>query len=187
MNSIFCKNSSEWRAWLEQNHAVAKEVWLTYYKKHTKKETVLYTDAVDEALCFGWIDSTAKSIDDETYMQRFSPRKAKSVWSLVNTKKVACLIEEKKMTDAGLLAVTIAKENGQWDKAYSLKVKVEMPAELEKALKLNQLAYENFYKFSPTNQQHYIRWVVQAKRAETINKRIEAVVSRSEQNLKHGM
>ena len=91
------------------------------------------------------------------------------------------------MTQAGVLAVEIAKENGQWEKAYSLKDKVAMPIELEQALKTNQLAFENFYNFSQSNQQHYIRWVVSAKRAETIRKRIDAVVSRSEKSLKHGM
>ena len=187
MKTIFCKNRDEWRAWLEQNHAIEKDIWLIYYKKHTKKETIFQSEAVDEALCFGWIDSTAKTIDDETYMQRYSPRKAKSVWSLVNKNKVKRLFEEKKMTQAGILTVKMAKENGQWEEAYSLKDKVEMPIELEQALKSNQLAFENFYKFSQSNQQNYIRWVVKAKRAETIRKRIDAVVCRSEKSLNHGM
>lgn len=187
MKTIYCKNREEWRAWLEQNHAREKDIWLIYYKKHTKKETIFYSEAVDEALCFGWIDSIVKSIDDETYMQRYSPRKAKSVWSLVNKNKVKRLIEEKKMTQAGMLTVKMAKENGQWEIAYSLKDKVEMPIELEKALKSNQLALENFNKFSQSNQQNYIRWVVSAKRTETIQKRIDAVVYRSEKCLKHGM
>lgn len=186
-HTIFCKNSAEWRAWLEQHHAIEKDIWLIYYKKHTKKETIFYSEAVDEALCFGWIDSIAKSIDDETYMQRYSPRKANSVWSLVNKNKVQRLLKENKMTTPGLLTVDIAKKNDQWDKAYSLKVKVDMPSALELALKSNQLAFDNFYKFSQTNQQHYIRWVVQAKRDATILKRIETVVARSEKNLKHGM
>lgn len=187
MNTIYCKNRDEWRAWLEQNHAIEKDIWLIYYKKHTKKETIFYSEAVDEALCFGWIDSTAKTIDDETYMQRYSPRKAKSVWSLVNKNKVKRLIEEKKMTQAGILTVKMAKENGQWENAYSLKDKVEILIELEHALNSNQLAFENFYKFSQSNQQNYIRWVVNAKRAETIRKRIDAVVCQSEKNLKPGM
>lgn len=187
VKTIYCKNSEEWRAWLEHNYAIEKDIWLIYYKKHTKKETIFYTDAVDEALCFGWIDSIAKSIDDETYMQRYSPRKTKSVWSLVNKNKVIRLIEEQKMTQAGMLTVEIAKENGQWENAYSLKIKVEMPTELEQALKSNQLAFDNFNKFSQTNQQNYIRWVLQAKRAETIQKRMDTVVSRSENNLKFGV
>lgn len=184
MKTVYCKNRDEWRAWLEQNHAIEEDIWLIYYKKHTKKESIFYSEAVDEALCFGWIDSTAKAIDDETYMQRYSPRRAKSVWSLVNKNKVKRLFEEKKMTQAGILTVKMAKENGQWEKAYSLKDKVEMPIELEQALKSNQLAFENFYKFSQSNQQNYIRWVVSAKRAETIRKRIDAVVCRSEKSLK---
>lgn len=187
MNTLYCKDSDEWRAWLQQNHVVEQDIWLIYYKKHTKKASIYYTEAVDEALCFGWIDSVVKSIDDEKYMQRFTPRKANSVWSLVNKNKVNRLLEEGKMTPAGMLMVEVAKENGQWAKAYSLKVKVDMPSELEDALKSKPIACENFYKFSLTNQQHYIRWVVQAKRADTIRKRIEAVVARSEKNIKHGM
>lgn len=187
MTTIYCRNRDEWRAWLEENHAIAKEIWLVYYKKHTKKDTVFYTDAVDEALCFGWIDSTSKSIDDETYMQRYTPRKAKSIWSLVNKNKVKRLIEEEKMTEAGMLAVKLAKENGQWEKAYSLKVKVDMPTALEQALKSNTLAFDNFHKFSLSIQQNYIRWVVQAKRPETIQRRIDEVLSRSEKGLKPGM
>ena len=146
MKTVYCKNRDEWRAWLEQNHAIEKDIWLIYYKKYTKKETVFYSEAVDEALCFGWIDSIVKSIDDQTYMQRYSPRKAKSVWSLVNKNKVKRLLEEKKMTQAGMLTVKWAKESGEWEKAYSLKDILEMPIELEQALKSNQLAFDNFYK-----------------------------------------
>lgn len=186
MSRIYCKDRDKWRAWLEQNHAVEKDIWLVYYKKQTKKETVFYSEAVDEALCFGWIDSTVKSIDDETYMQRYSPRRPNSVWSLVNKNKVKRLIKEEKMTEAGMVAVKEAKESGQWDRAYSLKESVEMPIELEEALKLNHTAFDNFYKFSKTDQQHYIRWVVNAKRSETIRRRVDAVVCRSEKSLKHG-
>jgi len=184
MKTVSCKNRDEWRAWLEHNHANEKDIWLIYYKKHTQKETIFYNEAVDEALCFGWIDSIAKSIDDEKYMQRYSPRRAKSVWSLVNKKRVKRLLKEKKMTQAGILTVKMAKENGQWEKAYSSKDKVEMPIALEQALKSNQLAFENFYKFSQSNQKTYIRWVIAAKRAETIQKRVDAVVCRSEKGLK---
>ena len=184
METIYCKDKDDWRAWLELNHTTEKDIWLIYFKKHTKRKTVFYTDAVDEALCYGWIDSIVRTIDDETYMQRFSPRKDKSVWSLVNTDKVKRLIKEKKMTPAGMRLVEIAKKNGEWDKAYSLKVKVEMPIELEEALKANQFAFENFYKFANSYQQAYIRWIIKAKRAETTQRRIDAVVAKSEQNLK---
>ncbi len=187
MEKLFFKNKEEWRAWLEKNHALSTEIWLVYFKKHTKKPTVTYNEAVDEALCFGWIDSTVKRIDEETYMQKYTPRKEKSMWSLVNTKKVEILISQDKMTKAGLNKINIAKKNGQWDKAYSTAKQVEMPKELETALKNNSIAFKNFFNFSPSNQKEYKRWVLAAKRPETIHKRIKVVIERSEMNIKPGM
>ncbi len=187
METLFCENRSKWREWLKKNHLSKKEIWLIYYKKHTKKPTVVYNEAVEEALCFGWIDSTVKRINEETYMQKYTPRNARSLWSLVNKNRVIKLIREKKMNKAGLELVEIAKKNGQWEKAYSSKDKLEMPKNLLSALKANPLAFENFNKFSPSNQQNYFGWVISAKREETIQKRIKAVVSRSEKNKKPGM
>ncbi|MDA3954850.1 MAG: YdeI/OmpD-associated family protein [Bacteroidales bacterium] len=187
METIYCKNRDEWRAWLKQNHSIVNEIWLIYYKKHTKKPTVIYNEAVEEALCFGWIDSTVKRIDDETYMQKYTPRRKSSMWSFVNKKRVKKLIHEKRMTSAGLEKVEIAKKNGEWEKAYSSGEKVEMPKDLEQALLANPIAYKNFFNFSPSNQQNYIGWLVSAKREETIQKRIDAVVKRSEKNEKSGM
>ncbi len=109
MNTIFCRNRTEWRSWLEQNHTSESEIWLIYMKKHTKKETVSYNDAVEEALCFGWIDSLVKRIDKESYMQKYTPRKPKSVWSLANKKRLEKMISEKKMTQPGIEMVEIAK------------------------------------------------------------------------------
>lgn len=187
METLFCKNRDEWRKWLEKNHQSEKEIWLIYYKKHTKKPTVKYNEAVEEALCFGWIDSTVKRIDDETYMQKYTPRKAKSVWSLVNKNRVKKLIKEGKMTKAGMDLVEIAKKNRNWEKAYSSKEKLEMPTNLLSALKANPIAFKNFNDFSPSNQLNYIGWILSAKREETIQKRINIVVSRCEKNEKPGM
>lgn len=187
METLFCKNRNEWRAWLEQNHSLYKEIWLIYYKKHTKKPTVSYNDAVEEALCFGWIDSLVKSIDTETYMQKYTPRKPKSVWSLANVKRVAKMIKENKMTQAGLDIIEIAKNNGQWDKAYSSKTQFEIPQELLKALKANPTAFKNFYNFPPSSQNNYVGWILSAKKEETIKRRVAFVVNRSEKNLKPGM
>src|SRR5690606_16126198 len=106
------KDRNEWRQWLEQNHEKLSEIYLVFYKLSTKKPTVTYEEAVEEALCFGWIDGIRKGIDDETYMNRFTPRKPKSMWSVVNKDRVEKLIAEGKMTDAGLKLVEIAKQNG---------------------------------------------------------------------------
>ena len=161
-----------------------KEIWLIYFKKHTKKETVSYNDAVEEALCYGWIDSIVKSIDSETYMQKYTPRKAKSVWSLINKNRVLKLIKEKKMTAAGMEKVDIAKKNGQWEKAYTTQKNVEIPDYLETALKKNKKAWLNFSNFARSYQNQYINWVANAKRMETREKRIAIVVDRSAQNQK---
>lgn len=187
METLFCKNRDEWRTWLEKNYDSTNEIWLIYFKKHTKKPTVSYNDAVEEALCFGWIDSIVKRIDDETYMQKYTPRKKNSIWSLLNTKRVEKMISEGKMTKAGFDQIDIAKKNGYWEKAYSSQIKLEIPIELVNALKANSTAYNNFYKFSPSNQNNYIGWVKSAKRPETIKRRIQFVVERSEKNLKPGM
>jgi len=102
-NTLYLKNRDEWRRWLEKNHKREPEIWLIYYKKHTKKSSIPYNDAVEEALCFGWIDSTVKGIDGEKYAQRFSPRKPKSNWSEPNKERIERLIKEGKMTPAGLV------------------------------------------------------------------------------------
>lgn len=187
METIFCRNREEWRIWLEKNHKNEREVWLIYMKKHTKKQSISYSEAVEEALCFGWIDSLVRSIDKESYMQKYTPRKANSVWSLVNKKRVEKLMKENKMTSSGLELVEIAKKNGQWDKAYSSKKNLEMPDNLMKALKSNPVAYKNFNHFPATAKNNYIAWVLAAKRNDTIDKRIKTVVERSEKNMKPGL
>lgn len=187
METLFCKNREEWRAWLNQNHSTENEIWLIYYKKHTKKPTVTYNDAVEEALCFGWIDSIVKRIDEETYMQKYTPRKKNSIWSLLNKKRVEKMISEGKMTKAGFNQIDIAKKNGYWAKAYSSQNIAKIPKELEGALKENKITWENFNRFAKSYQNTYIFWVTSAKRPETIKRRIKFVVERSMKNLKPGM
>ncbi len=187
MNKLFCKNRNEWRKWLEQNNESQNEVWLVYYKKHTKKPTVIYNEAVEEALCYGWIDSIVKRVDDKTYMQKYTPRNDNSIWSLVNKDRVEKLIKEGKMTNAGLKKVEVAKANGQWEKAYSSQKDIEIPDYLKKAFKENKTAWNNFSKFAKSYQNNYIGWVVSAKRVETVEKRVKIVIERSEKNLKPGM
>lgn len=187
MNTLFCKNRSEWRDWLQKNYNKESEVWLIYMKKHTKKQTVSYNDAVEEAICFGWIDSLIKRIDDDSYMQKYTPRKPKSVWSLVNKKRVEKMIRENKMTPAGIKLIEIAKENGQWAKAYSSKTKFKMPDKLLNALKENPEALKNFNNFPPSAKNNYIGYIISAKREDTIKRRIDTVVERSRKKLKPGL
>ena len=187
METLYCKNRDDWRIWLEKNYQSEQEIWLIYYKKHTKKPTVTYNDAVEEAICFGWIDSLVKSIDKDTYMQKYTPRKTKSLWSLVNKNRAKKMISEGKMTPAGFEQIEIAKQNGNWDKAYSSKKDIEVPDFFEKELKKNKQAWTNFYNFANSYQNQYIGWIMAAKRKETQEKRIKTVIERCTNNQKPGM
>ena len=187
MEKLFCKTREEWREWLEANHDSVKEIWLVYNKKHIKKQSVYYDEAVEEALCFGWIDSTIKSIDDETYMQKYTPRNDNSKWSLVNKKRVEKLIHEGKMTLAGMKKIEKAKQNGNWEEAYTSAKIMKIPDYFEKALQTNALAWKNFTGFAASYQNIYMGWIMAAKRPETREKRILAVIERCEKNLKPGM
>ncbi|MGE0090543.1 MAG: YdeI family protein [Bacteroidales bacterium] len=187
METLFCKHRDEWRLWLEKNHTTASEIWLVYMKKHTKKQSVAYVEAVEETLCFGWIDSLVKSIDSESYIQKYTPRKNNSIWSLVNKKRVEKMIREKKMTKAGLEKVEIAKENGNWENAYSSKQNFETPDEFTEALKNNSIANSFFNKLSPSHQNTYIGYIVTTKRSETRISRIKKVIGLLEKGTKPGM
>ena len=182
----FFQRRQEWRAWLEENHDTKKEIWLIYYKKHTGKPSIPYDDAVEEALCFGWIDSIVKRLDGERYTQRYSPRKPKSIWSVLNKVRVGKMMEEGKMTPEGLALVEAAKKSGEWDKAR-VREEVRVPEDLEKALALNPKARENFYGFTPSQRKHYLWWVEEAKREETRERRIREVVRRSAEKIKPGI
>ena len=167
----------DWRSWLQKNHDSEKEIWLVYYKKHTGQPRVLYNDAVEEALCFGWIDSIVKTIDDETYMQKFTPRKAKSNWSDSNKKRVARLINSGEMTSAGLTPIETARANGCWDKVIASTRSIEMPAELKEALCANNEAREFFTGLSQSCKRQYMGWIGSAKKPETRQKRTKESIS----------
>src|SRR6266498_5711606 len=115
LKSFYAKDRKAWRNWLEKNHSKSPGIWLIYYKKSTGKTRLEYSDAVEEALCFGWIDSTSRPIDDEKYMQRFTPRKPKSGWSGLNKKRIQRMIEQGLMTSAGFEKIELAKKNGSWE------------------------------------------------------------------------
>lgn len=172
MNSgIYVTNREDWRSWFEQNHLKEKEVWLIYYKKHTGKPCIPYNDAVEEALCFGWIDSIVKRIDDERYMQKFSPRKDRSNWSESNKKRVRKLIDAGRMTRAGLEKIEAAKKNGSWDRMIASETSYKTAIELEKVLALNTTAKEFFNSLSLSHRKQYIGWVASAKKEETRQRR----------------
>lgn len=114
LESIYASDRAVWRSWLERNHLTSSGIWLIYYKVKSGKPSVLYAEAVKEALCFGWIDSKVKSIDEERYQQIFTPRKPKSVWSKLNKQYIEELIDQGLMTDAGLAKITAAQQDNSW-------------------------------------------------------------------------
>jgi len=177
----------KWRKWLENNHNQEKEIWLIFYKKHSGKQKISLEEAVEEALCFGWIDCILKRIDDEKHIIRFTPRKKNSIWSKINRKRAEKMINDGKMTDEGFAKIEEAKSSGKWSSAYTLLVKPTMPSDLKRALKEKQKAWQNFNEFANSYQANYIYWVNSAKREETRKRRIEEVVARAIQNKKPGV
>jgi uncharacterized protein YdeI (YjbR/CyaY-like superfamily) len=180
------KNREEWRKWLKDYHFKEEGLWLIHYKKNSRKQSVSHPDAVEEALCFGWIDSKLKRIDDERYILRYTPRKGKSVWSKINKDAAEKMIELGKMTDAGLEKINLAKKQGLWDTAYTNLKKDRLPSDLKRALFEDKLAWKNFNKFSNSYRNSYIGWVKSAKSEETRKRRIDVVVKRSFLNKKPG-
>jgi uncharacterized protein YdeI (YjbR/CyaY-like superfamily) len=171
----------EWRAWLERNHATEKEAWLVHYKKHAGRPGVPYEDAVEEALCFGWIDGLLRSIDAEKYALRYSPRRKNSIWSEGNKARAERMIEQGRMTDAGLAAVNRAKQNGEWDRA-AMREALVVPPDLKKALAAGGNAERGFRRLTPSRRKQLIWWVTSAGTKATREKRISETVRLSEGN-----
>ena len=181
------KNRDEWRKWLEKSHITEKGIWLIHYKKGSNKKSVSHIEAVEEALCFGWIDSKLKSIDEERFILRYTPRKGKSVWSKINKDAAKKMILLGKMTYEGLEKINIAKKQGLWDSAYTNLKKERLPTDLKKALLSNNEAWNNFKNFANSYRNMYIGWVNNAKTDLTRKNRIDEVVKRSSQNKKPGI
>jgi len=185
--TLYLTDRKKWRAWLRKNHKIKKEIWLIYYKKHTGKPRIAYDDAVEEALCYGWIDSTIKKIDDRKFAQKFTPRNKNSNWSDLNIKRVKKLIKTGEMTKIGM-ELFQNREAGESEKSRSKSPNLnKMSPALTKALVANKKASENFNNFAPSYRRQYIGWVNSAKKEETIKKRIRLVVERSAKNIKPGM
>jgi uncharacterized protein YdeI (YjbR/CyaY-like superfamily) len=188
MKTVECKTRAEWRAWLAENHERENEIWLVYYKKATGIPCIAYGDSLDEALCYGWVDSLIKKIDEEKYARKFTPRKDESQWSLVNKKRVQELIRDGLMTKHGLLKVEAAKRSGSWDAPVSKpELDLKMPPEFAQALKDNPRAEATFKALAPTYQKQYLAWIVTAKRPETREKRIAEALQLLSEGKKLGL
>ena len=173
---IYAADRARWRAWLEANAGTASAVWLVVYKKGSGQPSITWDEAVEEALCFGWIDSKAKPIDDLRYRQYFSPRKPTSVWSKVNKARIERLIADGLMREPGLRAIATAKANGSWSALDDVEALV-IPDDLAAAFAESPGAREAFERFSRTNRRNILQWIATAKRPQTRAKRIAATVS----------
>lgn len=177
------KSQTEWRQWLEKNHQSKLSVWLIYYTKKSTIPSLSWSEAVDEALCFGWIDSTRKTIDEFSFMQFFSKRKPKSNWSKINKEKVQQLIDSKRMTKAGHESIETAKQNGYWTILDEVEELI-IPKDLEIAFEKHKGSKDHFLSLSKSTRKIILSWIVLAKQQETRQKRIDEVAESAEQNLK---
>jgi uncharacterized protein YdeI (YjbR/CyaY-like superfamily) len=178
---VYVPDRVAWRAWLAEHHATASGVWLVYYKKESGKPRVAYDEAVEEALCFGWIDSRSNAIDGERYAQLFTPRRAGSPWSRPNKQRVAELTRRGLMAPAGLAAIERARRDGSWV-AYDEVEDLRIPADLEEALAANATAAACFAAFGASSKKQILWWIASAKRPETRRKRVEQMVAAAERN-----
>jgi uncharacterized protein YdeI (YjbR/CyaY-like superfamily) len=172
---LYFKDDTAWRAWLSENYDTPGGVYLIFYKIETQIPSMRWEEAVKVALCFGWIDSTVKSLGDGKRRQYFCPRKPKSVWSALNKKYIKELIAANLMHESGLLKIDRAKEDGSWTALDDVENLI-IPPELQKAFDENSVAFENYQNFAPSYRKNYLYWIQQAKRMETKQKRIIEVV-----------
>lgn len=180
----YFKNASEWRKWLHENHKIEKGVQLLLFKVNSPYESMRWEEAVQVALCYGWIDSTTRKIDEHSRKQYFCPRKKKSVWSKVNKNYIDQLLKNNLMHQSGLEKIAEAKENGSWASLDAVEELI-IPSDLLLAFHQNQRAFDNYNQFSPSYKKSYLYWLNQAKREETRKNRIAAILTLCEQNKKN--
>jgi uncharacterized protein YdeI (YjbR/CyaY-like superfamily) len=167
-------SSEKWKEWLAMNYAIFNNgIWLRIFKKDSGEKTITYDEALNEALCFGWIDGQKKTYDEKSWLQKFTPRRSKSIWSKRNKTRVARLIEEKRMQPSGLKEIETAKKDGRWNKAYDSPSQMEIPADFLAILEKDQQAYEFFKTLNKVNS-YAIVWRLQtAKKPKTREKRMQ--------------
>jgi uncharacterized protein YdeI (YjbR/CyaY-like superfamily) len=188
MKKLQFTNRNEWRDWLKENHHQEQEIWLVYYKKKTGKKSIPYGASVEEALCFGWIDSIIKKIDDSRYARKFTPRTENSNWSALNINRAERMIQAGLMTEHGLRLVEAAKAAGKWEKPVQKPVlSYQIHPDFEKALRSSKIARENFDDLAPSYQKQYIGWIQTAKRETTRQRRIAESIRLLEQGQKLGL
>lgn len=184
--SLHVESAEQFRRWLVKNGRKVSEIWLEIRKKQSEQPGIFYEEAVDEALCFGWIDGKMKSVNEDMFVLRFSPRRKNSVWSKSNRERAERLIAAGRMEKQGFEAIEQARANGRWSSAYSSREKPDVPVDLEQALARSPLAQRNFQGMSNSHRLMYVRWVLEAKRPQTRERRIAEVLRRAKQNRRPG-
>ena len=179
LREVHPKTRAGWRSWLKKNHATCDGVWLIYYRASTGKRRLSWEDAVREALCFGWIDSKVKTIDDARYKQIFTPRKPRSVWSQINKRYITELVEAELMTDAGLRAVDVAKENGAWSLLEPVDALI-VPPDLESAFRSSKRAREAYDALPKSAKRPVLYSLYTAKGDDTRAKRLAKALAELE-------
>jgi uncharacterized protein YdeI (YjbR/CyaY-like superfamily) len=187
MKQLYVKNRKKWRDWLSEHHDKSNGIWLVFYKKHTGKSTLEYDEVVEEALCFGWIDSIIKKIDDEKYVRKITPRKVDSRWSELNKKRVAKLMKQGLMTEAVIGKIKEAKASGLWNQSDHFQISHDIPKELEIELTKNRKAKNFLDQLAPSYKKHFIGWITVAKRQETKNRRVRESIDLLEKGKKLGI
>lgn len=179
----YFKTDNEWRDWLHENHSTSKGVYLIFYKVEHENDSMRWEEAVKVALCYGWIDSTVKSLGDGKRRQYFTPRNPKSVWSALNKRHINKLIASNLMHESGLNSIEIGKLNGSWTSLDAVESGI-IPEDLQIAFTKNPQAFQNYQNFATSYRKSYLYWLNQAKREETREKRISEIIDLCEKNIK---
>lgn len=183
VKTLHAKTRKEWRKWLEKNSQTEKSVWLIIYHKGSNTKSVYYEEAVEEAICFGWIDSVAHKRNEESKYQFFAQRKPKSNWSKANRERANKMIAQGQMTESGQKLIDLAKKIGTWEALVDVQNSV-IPGDLQKQLNKNKAALKNFLAFPPSSKRIILEWILNAKKEETRQKRIDETVRLASENIK---
>lgn len=175
LETFYPSGRKEWRTWLKKHHLSKESIWLVLYKKETGKPSIPWSDAVDEALCFGWIDGRRKTLDEERFIQHISKRKPKSGWSKINKEKIERLTSQGLMMEAGFAAIETAKKNGSWTLLDEIEEMI-IPADLEKVFRSKPGSKKKFLSLSKSVQKFHLHQLMMAKRPETQEKRINDIL-----------
>jgi uncharacterized protein YdeI (YjbR/CyaY-like superfamily) len=176
-DSLSCQDRGQWREWLKRNHDHSPEIWLVFFKKHTERPSIRYEEAVEEALCFGWIDSIVMRIDDDRYAQKFTPRRLSSKWSRLNIARARRMMESGRMTEAGMAKFQPVLDGEIKPEGPPPKLTMpSMPPAFQKALERDPDALETFEGLTPSHRKRYLFWIAMAKREETRDRRIQEAI-----------